>query len=104
LKHWNEGCYDTKGLFEKIQRQGYSGSYDTVARYTRRLRYSQGLPLRQRQVSQPVPQVAEPERARLTPRRVTWQVLQRPENQSQEDQQLSTQLSAQIPIWLRESN
>jgi transposase len=32
LKRWNEGCYDTKELFEKIQQRGYSGSYDTVAR------------------------------------------------------------------------
>lgn len=53
LKRWNEGCYDTKELFEVIQRRGYSGSYDTVARYTRRLRSSQGLKLRQRLVTQP---------------------------------------------------
>jgi transposase len=66
LKRWNEGCYDTKGLFEAIQKRGYSGSYDTVARYTRRLRSSQGLPLRQRLVRQPLPKVAQPEKRPLT--------------------------------------
>jgi transposase len=45
LEHWNGGCHDTKGLFEQIQQLGYAGSYDTVARYTRRLRCAQGIPL-----------------------------------------------------------
>ena len=66
LKRWNDGCYDTKELFEKIQKRGYSGSYDTVARYTRRLRQAQGLKLRQRLVSQPLPKVAQPEKRPLT--------------------------------------
>ena len=46
LSCWNDGCHDTKKLFEEIQQAGYSGSYDTVARYTRRLRFSQGVKLR----------------------------------------------------------
>ena len=66
LKRWNKGYYDTKGLFEIIQRRGYSGSYDTVARYTRRLRSSQGLPLRQRLVTQSLAKVAQAERRPLT--------------------------------------
>jgi hypothetical protein len=49
------GCHDTKGLFEQIQQFGYAGSYDTVARYTRRLRFSQGIPLRERLVKSPYP-------------------------------------------------
>lgn len=76
LKRWNEGYYDTKGLFEAIQKRGYSGSYDTVARYTRRLRSSQGLPLRQRLVrQQPLSKVAQPEKRPLTARRAAWLVL-----------------------------
>lgn len=97
LKRWNEGCYDTKELFETIQRRGYSGSYDTVARYTRRLRSSQGLKLRQRLVTQPLPRVAEPEQRPLTARRAAWLVLQRQEKQKSDDEQLITLLKAQNP-------
>lgn len=97
LKRWNEGYYDTKKLFEIIQKRGYSGSYDTVARYTRRLRSSQGLKLRQRLVSQPLPKVAQPEKRPLTARRAAWLVLQRQELQKSDDQQLITWLKAQHP-------
>ncbi len=38
LKQWNGGLRQTKRLFEEIVRQGYQGSYVTVARYTHRLR------------------------------------------------------------------
>lgn len=100
LKRWNAGYYNTKGLFEDIQQQGYRGSYDTVARYTRRLRSSQGLRLRQRLVRQPLPKVAEPERRPLTARRATLLVLQSPENQHLEDKQVLTHLKAQHPELL----
>jgi transposase len=95
LKRWNEGCYNTKRLFEDIQRRGYFGSYDTVARYTRRLRQAQGLKLRQRLVSQPLPKVAEPEKRPLTVRRAAWLVLQRQELQKSDDEQLIIRLKAQ---------
>ncbi len=97
LRCWNDGCYDTKGLFEEIQKRGYSGSYDTVARYTRRLRSSQGLQLRQRLVSQPLPKVAQPEKRPRTARRAAMLVLQRQELQKLDDEQLITRLKAQHP-------
>lgn len=97
LKRWNEGYYDTKGLFEVIKKRGYSGSYDTVARYTRRLRSSQGLPLRQRLVRQPLPKVAQPEKRPLTARRAAMLVLQRQELQQPDDEQLIARLKAQHP-------
>ena len=97
LKRWNNGCYDTKELFEEIQRRGYSGSYDTVARYTRRLRSSQGLKPRQRLVSEPLPRITEPSKRSLTPGRATWLVLRRPELLKQQDKQLITQLMTQHP-------
>ncbi|GJD22664.1 transposase [Rivularia sp. IAM M-261] len=43
IKRWNEGCRETKIIFEEIKQQGYSGSYATVTRYTARLRECQGL-------------------------------------------------------------
>lgn len=97
LKRWNEGCYDSKELFETIQKRGYSGSYDTVARYTRRLRQAQGLKLRQRLVCQPLPKVAQPEKRPLTARRAAWLVLQRQELQKPDDEQLIARLKAQHP-------
>ncbi|MES1026233.1 ISL3 family transposase [Gloeocapsa sp. BRSZ] len=97
LKRWNSGCYDTKELFEKIQQRGYSGSYDTVARYTRRLRQAQGLKLRQRLVSQPLPKVAQLEKRPLTARRAAMLVLQRQELHKSDDEQLIIRLKAQHP-------
>lgn len=38
LQRWNRGCRDALHLFRAIQRQGYRGSYATVARYAVRLR------------------------------------------------------------------
>jgi len=84
-------------LFQEIQRRGYSGSYDTVARYTRRLRSSQGLKLRQRLVNKPLPIVAEPEKKSLTPSRATWLVLRRQELWKRGDEQLIALLTAQHP-------
>jgi transposase len=97
LKRWNEGSIDTKGLFGEIQRRGYSGSYDTVARYTRRLRSSQGLKLRQRLINKPLPIVAEPQKKSLTPSRATWLVLRRRELCKRGDEQLIALLAAQHP-------
>ena len=41
LEQWNQGHQQTQHLFEIIQQQGYSGSYETVTRDTRQLRQSQ---------------------------------------------------------------
>lgn len=48
LQRWNDGCQDVLRLFGEIQGRGYPGSYDTVARYARRLRQAQGLQQRPR--------------------------------------------------------
>jgi len=40
LERWNDG-HDALRLFGRFN-NGYSGSYDTVARYTRRFRQAQG--------------------------------------------------------------
>jgi transposase len=36
LQHWNQGCHDARQVFRLLQRQGYRGSYATVARYAQR--------------------------------------------------------------------
>ena len=67
LQRWNEGCHEALVLFQEIEQQGYTGSYDTVARYARRIRQSQGLKLRQRYSKQILPKVVVPEKLCLTP-------------------------------------
>src|SRR4051812_42854406 len=48
LERWNGGCRHSRRLFHELQRQGYPGSYPTLARYTQRLRRAQvGSTLRQ---------------------------------------------------------
>ena len=41
LQRWNDGCREVLQLFGEIKARGYPGSYDTVARYARRLVVSQ---------------------------------------------------------------
>jgi transposase len=78
-----------------IQRQGYRGSYATVARYAQRLRQAQGLAPRQRLPGHPLPVVAEPQHGQLTPRGTAWLVLRRPETRVPDDAHQRTQLMAQ---------
>ena len=75
LERWNSGCLDSQRLFEALQRQGYSGSYATVARYTQRLAQAQGLPPRPRRSPGPLPEVAEPKPKPLTARGAAWLVV-----------------------------
>ncbi|MDV3002976.1 MAG: ISL3 family transposase ISAcma23 (plasmid) [Chroococcopsis gigantea SAG 12.99] len=99
LARWNGGCHDTKRLFEEIQELGYSLSYDTVARYTRRLRYSQGIPLRQRLVKEKksLPIVSEPSKRIFTPGRARDLVLRRDETRDAEGERLLNRLKAANP-------
>ena len=60
LERWNAGCYTATQLFRELQTRGYTGSYDRVAAYARRLRQAQGLRPGQRCPRQPLPRVAEP--------------------------------------------
>jgi len=84
-------------LFEEIQKDGYLGSYDTVARYTRRLRCSQGIPLRERLVKKPLPIVREPSKRIFTPGRARELVLRRDISKDTEDAGLLNRLKASHP-------
>jgi len=95
LQHWNQGCHDARQVFHLLQRQGYRGSYATVARYAQRLRQAQGLAPRQPPPEHPLPVVAEPQHGHLTPRGTAWLVLQRPETRAPEEEQLLVQLTTQ---------
>jgi transposase len=77
LERWNAGCRNSRRLFHEIQRQGYRGSYPTLARYTQRLRQAQEGAVRKRGS---LPPVADPHRQPLTPRTAAWLVLRHSEN------------------------
>jgi transposase len=62
LQRWNQGCHEGLLLFEEIQKQGYKGSYDTVARYTRRIRTVQGIQPRKRYSVKSLPKVTQPKK------------------------------------------
>lgn len=92
LKQWNAGCYEARTLFRVIVQQGYQGSYQTVARYVRRLRQSQGLQLRQVPRRQLRRILVDRQRKVLTPRRAAWLGLQQPDNRASTDKVLLARL------------
>jgi transposase len=95
LQRWNSGCRDALQRFHRIQRQGYRGSYATVARYALRLRQAQGLAPRERRPGHPLPGVAEPQHGQLTPRQTAWLVLQPPDKRDPDTEHPLAQLMAQ---------
>ena len=95
LERWNAGCRIATQLFRELQAQGYTGSYRRVAAYTSRLRQAQGLAPRRQGRRQTLPVVAEPTTPTLTPRRVTWVVLRRPEQRTADEAQQLAQVRAQ---------
>lgn len=97
LQRWNEGCHEGLVLFEEIKAQGYKGSYDTVARYARRIRTAQGIQPRKRYSIKSLPKVTQPKKLCLTPRRAVWLVLRKQESQQPNDEQLIEKLIAQHP-------
>jgi transposase len=98
LQHWNQGCHDARQVLQRLQQQGYRGSYATVVRYAQRLRQAQGLaPRHPSSVAHPLPVVAEPQHGQLTPRETAWLVLRRPETRTPDEEQQLAQLAAQQP-------
>ena len=95
VKRWNEGCDEALQLFEEIQPLGYLGSYDTVARYVRRLRSSVGIKTQQWYSIKSLPKVIESEKLSLTPRRATWLVLRPKESRIEVDEKLIVLLRTQ---------
>ncbi|MBW4541931.1 MAG: ISL3 family transposase [Myxacorys chilensis ATA2-1-KO14] len=96
LEQWNGKQQNTKLLFEAIQHQGYRGSYQTVARYTHRLRQAQ----RQYRVQlgvQPQLPIRDLQQPPLTARRATWIVMRRADQRTEVERALITDLTTQHP-------
>ena len=92
LERWNAGCRNSRRLFHEIQRQGYRGSYPTLARYTQRLRQAQEGAVRKRGS---LPPVADPHRQPLTPRTAAWLVLRHAEHRDATDAKQLSRLRTQ---------
>jgi transposase len=82
-------------LFWDIQKQGYTGSYMTVARYIRQLAQAQGVELRCYPIGRRLPKVVDPQRPTLTVRRAAFLVLRRPETLEPDEQQVIERLAKQ---------
>src|SRR4051812_29420127 len=89
---WNAGCRNSRRLFHEIQRQGYRGSYPTLARYTQRLRQAQESAVRKRGS---LPPVGDPHRQPLTPRTAAWLVLRHAEHRDATDAEQLSRLRTQ---------
>lgn len=90
LEQWHQGHQQTRQLFSDSQQQGYGGTYQTVTRYTRKLRSSlststpspeslNDLPGRG-----PAPKGPSKPSRPLSARRAAWLVLQRPDTLNEE--------------------
>jgi len=92
IEQWNQGQRQTKQLFAQVQQQGYRGSYQTVARYTRQLRQAQRQQLNDQTGRGPAPPIMPTAQPPLSARRATWLLLKPPHQQSVEDEALVTRL------------
>ncbi len=95
LGQYNQGRRQIKNLFWDIQKQGYTGSYMTVARYIRQLAQAQGVELRRYPNGRRLPKVIAPQRPTLTARRAAFLVLRRPETLEPDEQQAIERLAEQ---------
>jgi len=98
---WNRGQQQTKALFHQIQRQGYPGSYSTLARYTHQLRQltASGKPdpksLNALLGRGPAPPISTSPQPPLSAQRVAWLILQRAETRTTEEDTVIERLAQQ---------
>jgi transposase len=96
LERWNAGPRHSQRLFNELQRQGYQGSYATLARYTRCLRPAQASRALGSPSQKPIlPSVIEGPKRPLTPRRAAWLVLRHAQNRDAEDTERLNRLRLQ---------
>lgn len=88
LDWWNSGIRQPHALMALLQQNDFTGSERTLQRYIKGLRTAQGLPPVRIKPVTPLPQVIDPQRPRLTPRRVAYLMVLRPENRDPEDRKL----------------
>ncbi len=97
FEHWNSGRRHGRQMFRRLQKDGYRGSYPTLARYLQRLRAAQGIVLARKPAKQPRPLLVAAPRRVLTPRTAAWLVLRRAEKRSADDHALLAGLRQHAP-------
>jgi transposase len=98
LALWDGDRRNSPAVFSELQRQGYRGSYSTLARYLRRLQLARGHAASNGgSPAQPCPGLLAAPRKVLTPHTAAWLVLRRPEKRSAEDQALLADLRRHAP-------
>ncbi len=97
LEHWNNGRRHGRRLFRTLQKDGYRGSYPTLARYLQRLRATQGTVVVRKPIKHPRPVLVAASRQTLTPRNAAWLVLRRTEKRSADDRALLADLRRHSP-------
>lgn len=97
LDWWNAGIRQPRLLTFLLQREGFTGSQRTVQRYIKGLRTAQGLPPIRIKSLPPLPQVIDPQRPALAPRRAAYLMVLGPENRTPEDTELLQRLT-QHPV------
>lgn len=91
LKRWNEGCRTSSILLEEIKQLGFKGERTIVVIYLQRLRQAQGLPPRSRNFTPGAP-IQDVAVRTATPTQVTWQILRKPEELTDDDKLLTARL------------
>jgi len=97
LEHWNNGRRHGRRLFRTLQKDGYRGSYPTLARYLQRLRAAQGTVAARKPTKHPRPVLVAAARPVLTSRIAAWLVLRRTEKRSADDRALLADLRQHAP-------
>jgi transposase len=91
LERWNAGCHTAMQMVRELEQRGYRGGRTTVLAFVTQLRKAAGLPPKKRigRISGPI---TDPTRQPPTPRRLTWLILRKEEDQDDADQQQVAQI------------
>jgi transposase len=95
LKRWNEGCHNAAQLFREIKPQGFSGETTIVRLYVRQLRQASGIPPKVR--SQQGSVLNNDPTYSPSLRKLTSSIIKRPENRTEEDENLLFKISFEQP-------
>jgi transposase len=95
LKRWNEGCRNASQLFREIKPQGFAGEMSIVRLYVQQLRLASRLPPKVR--SQPGEILNGNPPCPPSLRKLTGLIVKRPENRSEEGEQLLSNISSGQP-------
>lgn len=96
LKRWNEGCHNATQLFREIQKQEFMGEISIVRKFAQQLRLASGLqPKIQSKSSEPL--TSDPTQRPPSLRSLTWFILKREEDRSEDEEKILSLISSEQP-------